>query len=53
MAFVIVGAILCLAFLGMMGNLKTAIFGGVLLIIGIYCIKKGREKLGWRKMDKH
>lgn len=51
MVLVIVGAILCLASLGMMSNLKTAVFGGVLLIIGLYCIKKGREKLGWKKTN--
>jgi hypothetical protein len=51
MIFIIVGTLLCLISIGMMSNLKTAALGGILLIIGLFCIKKGREKSGWRKID--
>ena len=51
MISVIIGAIFCITAIGMMSNIKTAVLGGILLIIGLYCIKKGREKLGWRKTD--
>ncbi len=51
MFFIILGTILCLISIGMMSNLKTAFFGGLLLIVGLYLIKKGRKKLNWRKID--
>ena len=51
MVLIIIGTIFCLTSIGMVSNLKPAVLGGVLLIIGLFCIKKGREKLGWGKTD--
>ena len=49
MLYLISGIILCLTSLTLMANLETVFIGGILIIFGFYFIKKGREKLGWKK----